>query len=40
MGKVLARRHLIDLGISDSRRVQGLGERQLERLVKIFPPED
>ncbi|MFF8280023.1 integration host factor, actinobacterial type [Streptomyces lateritius] len=40
IGKVRARRHLIDLGISENRRVQGLGERQRERLIKLFPPLD
>lgn len=39
VGTVRARRHLIDLGISETRRVQGLGERQRERLVKLFPPQ-
>ncbi|MFJ2752811.1 integration host factor, actinobacterial type [Streptomyces sp. NPDC087297] len=39
IGKVRARRHLIDLGISETRKVQGLGERQRERLVKLFPPQ-
>ncbi|MCX5016648.1 integration host factor [Streptomyces sp. NBC_00555] len=39
IGKVRARRHLIDLGISETRRVQGLGERQRERLIKLFPPQ-
>ncbi|MGO4456579.1 hypothetical protein AB4039_04510 [Streptomyces sp. M-16] len=40
IGEVRARRHLIDLGISDSRRVQRRGERQRERLVELFPPQD
>ncbi|MFD9505008.1 integration host factor, actinobacterial type [Streptomyces sp. NPDC060035] len=39
IGKVRARRHLIDLGISETRRIQGLGERQRERLVKLFPSQ-
>ncbi|MFE9222711.1 hypothetical protein ACFYN3_41360 [Streptomyces lavendulae] len=40
IGHVRARRHLIDLGISETRRIQGLGERQSERLVKLFSPRD
>ncbi|MCX4633370.1 MULTISPECIES: integration host factor, actinobacterial type [unclassified Streptomyces] len=39
VGKVRAGRHLIDLGISDTRRVQGLGQRQRERLIQLFPPQ-
>ncbi|WP_331727567.1 integration host factor (plasmid) [Streptomyces sp. NBC_00161] len=39
VGKVRASRHLIDLGISDTRRVQGLGQRQRERLIQLFPPQ-
>ncbi|ALO05606.1 hypothetical protein AQF52_8098 [Streptomyces venezuelae] len=38
VGKVRARRHLVDLGISETRRVQGLGERQRARLIELFPP--
>ncbi|MFI8515658.1 integration host factor, actinobacterial type [Streptomyces sp. NPDC085460] len=39
VGKVRARRHLVDLGISETRRVQGLGERQRARLIELFPPQ-
>ncbi|MFF5387705.1 integration host factor, actinobacterial type [Streptomyces sp. NPDC013012] len=40
IGKVRARRHLTDLGIPETRRVQGLGKRQRERLIELFPPQN
>lgn len=36
IGKVGARRHLTELGIAETRRVQGLGKRQRERLIELF----
>ncbi|HWU12075.1 MAG TPA: integration host factor, actinobacterial type [Streptomyces sp.] len=39
VGAVKARRHLVDLGISEKRRIQGLGERQRARLIELFPPQ-
>ncbi|MFE5074954.1 MULTISPECIES: hypothetical protein [Streptomyces] len=33
-----ARRYLVDLGISETRRIQGLG-RQRARLIEPFPPQ-
>ncbi|MFZ3552319.1 integration host factor, partial [Streptomyces sp. 4.24] len=36
---VRARRHLIDLSISETRKIGGLGDRQRERLIKLFPPQ-
>lgn len=38
IGKVRAGRLLAGLGISERRRVQGLGARQKERLLELFPP--
>ncbi|MEU3045957.1 integration host factor, actinobacterial type [Streptomyces sp. NPDC006984] len=38
IGKVRAGQLLADLGISERRRVQGLGARQKERLLELFPP--
>ncbi|MFD4973462.1 integration host factor, actinobacterial type [Streptomyces sp. NPDC058424] len=38
IGKVRAGQLLADLGISERRRVQGLGARQKERLLALFPP--
>ncbi|WP_327122133.1 integration host factor [Streptomyces sp. NBC_01341] len=40
VGTVKARRHLVDLGISETRRIRGLGERQRARLIELFPPRD
>ncbi|MEU5417865.1 integration host factor, actinobacterial type [Streptomyces sp. NPDC020667] len=39
VGKVRAGQLLADLGISERRRVQGLGARQRERLLELFPPQ-
>ncbi|MFF4859995.1 integration host factor, actinobacterial type [Streptomyces rubiginosohelvolus] len=39
VGAVKARRHLVDLGISETRRIQGLGARQRARLIELFPPQ-
>jgi hypothetical protein len=39
IGKVRAGQLLADLGISERRRVQGLGARQKERLLELFPPQ-
>ncbi|MET9294867.1 integration host factor, actinobacterial type [Streptomyces sp. NPDC003077] len=36
VGKVRADRLLTELGISERRRVQGLGPRQKERLLELF----
>jgi hypothetical protein len=36
VGKVKARRHMTDIGISDTRRVRGLGAQQREALLKEF----
>lgn len=38
IGKVRAGQLLNDLEISERRRVQGLGARQKDRLLEIFPP--
>ncbi|MET9077863.1 integration host factor, actinobacterial type [Streptomyces sp. NPDC004232] len=38
IGKIRAGQLLTDLGISERRRVQGLGHRQRERLLELFPP--
>lgn len=38
IGKVRAGQLLADLDISERRRVQGLGARQKERLLELFPP--
>ena len=37
VGKVKARRTMEDIGISDTRRVRGLGEQQRRELLKAFP---
>lgn len=37
VGKVRARRTLDEIGISDTRRVRGLGELQRQALLAIFP---
>lgn len=39
VGTVKARRHLVELGISETRRIQGLGARQRARLIELFPPQ-
>ncbi|MGW8374936.1 integration host factor, actinobacterial type [Streptomyces sp. ODS28] len=39
IGKVRAGQLLEDLKIAESRRIQGLGARQKERLLEIFPPQ-
>ncbi|WDN56052.1 integration host factor, actinobacterial type [Streptomyces clavuligerus] len=39
IGRVRARRHLVDLGISETRKVQGLGDRQRKRLIELFPSQ-
>ncbi|MET9779396.1 integration host factor, actinobacterial type [Streptomyces sp. NPDC006367] len=39
IGKVRAGQLLSDLGISERRRVQGLGARQRERLLELFPQQ-
>ena len=36
VGKVKARRYMEDIGISDTRRVRGLGAQQREALLKEF----
>jgi hypothetical protein len=38
IGKVRAAQLLNELEISESRRVQGLGTRQKERLPELFTP--
>jgi hypothetical protein len=38
IGKVKARRVMSDIGISETRRVQGLGEQQRKALLAAFPP--
>ncbi|ANZ13403.1 integration host factor, actinobacterial type [Streptomyces noursei] len=38
IGKVRASQLLDELGISETRRVQGLGARQKERLLSLYPP--
>ena len=37
VGKVKARRIMDEIGISDTRRVRGLGAQQREALLKTFP---
>jgi hypothetical protein len=37
IGKVKARRVMEDIGISETRRVQGLGEQQRKALLAAFP---
>ncbi|GAA0703681.1 integration host factor [Kitasatospora atroaurantiaca] len=39
VGKVRADKLMTDVGISDSRRVQGLGPRQRERLLELIAPQ-
>jgi hypothetical protein len=40
IGAVRAGQLLADLGISESRRVQGLGSGQRARLLALYPPKD
>ncbi|GAA1889497.1 integration host factor, actinobacterial type [Streptantibioticus ferralitis] len=40
IGAVRAGQLLADLGISESRRVQGLGANQRARLLALFPPKE
>ena len=37
VGKVKARRTMEEVGISETRRVRGLGAQQRESLLKAFP---
>jgi signal recognition particle GTPase len=37
VGKVKARRTMDEIGISETRRVRGLGEQQRKELLKSFP---
>ena len=37
VGKVKARRTMEEIGISDTRRVRGLGAQQRESLLRAFP---
>ncbi len=37
VGKVKARRTMEEIGISDTRRVRGLGDQQRAALLKAFP---
>jgi S13-like H2TH domain len=37
VGKVKARRTMEEVGISDTRRVRGLGEQQRHKLLEAFP---
>ena len=39
VGKVRARRMMEQIGISEARRVRGLGEKQREALLKAFPAD-
>ncbi|MFB7324771.1 integration host factor, actinobacterial type [Streptomyces sp. NPDC056190] len=39
IGKVRAQKILTELGISDSRRMRGLGIQQRERLLERFAPQ-
>lgn len=39
IGSAGAGRLLADLGVAESRRVQGLGVRQRARLLALFPPQ-
>jgi hypothetical protein len=40
VGKVKARRTMDEIGISETRRVRGLGAQQRESLLKAFPSSD
>ena len=37
VGKVKARRTMEEIGISETRRVRGLGDQQREALLESFP---
>lgn len=37
VGKVKARRTMEDIGISETRRVRGLGDQQRSKLLDAFP---
>lgn len=37
LGKVKSRRLMLEIGISEARRVQGLGKNQREALLTAFP---
>ena len=37
VGKVKARRTMEDIGISETRRVRGLGDQQRQKLLDAFP---
>ena len=37
VGKVKARRTMEEIGISESRRLRGLGDQQRDKLLKAFP---
>lgn len=37
LGKVKSRRLMLEIGISEARRVQGLGKNQREALLTVFP---
>lgn len=37
VGKVKARRTMDDIGISETRRVRGLGDQQRSKLLETFP---
>ncbi len=37
VGKVKARRTMEDIGISETRRLRGLGDKQREALLESFP---
>ncbi|MFB7867380.1 integration host factor, actinobacterial type [Streptomyces sp. NPDC056069] len=39
IGKIRSLKIMKELGIAESRRVQGLGHRQRERLLELFPPQ-
>ncbi|WP_199551986.1 integration host factor, actinobacterial type [Streptomyces sp. N35] len=39
IGEVRARQLMADLGINERRRVQGLGARQRQRLLELFPSQ-
>ncbi|MFD9502363.1 integration host factor, actinobacterial type [Streptomyces sp. NPDC060035] len=40
IGKIRAGQIVKEFGISETRRVHGLGTRQKERLLALFPPQD
>ncbi|WP_331750860.1 integration host factor (plasmid) [Streptomyces globisporus] len=39
IGPVRAKRTLVEFGIAETRRVQGLGARQRQLLIDRFPPQ-